>query len=155
MASVIIIKKENSLRPIDRISTFPNGLSRFIDVQRCLVTYNEQKSKYTLSAEFHPEVIPVCYLLVHTWRKEDFKVVGRKVIEAMQQMPKGATMVSSHVNAAQTASWCIWDTEHPEEVKAFLAKHVPEMQTTDIIPVVQFFPPGPESYKIMHMIASA
>lgn len=114
----------------------------------------EHNSKYTMAAEFSSEVISVCYLLVHTWRKEDFKVVGKKVVEAMQQVPKGATMVSSHINAALTGAWCIWDTEHPEEVKAFLAKHVPEMHTTDIIPVVQFFPPGPDSYKVMHSLAS-
>jgi hypothetical protein len=31
-------------------------------------------------------------MLVHTWAKEDFKTIGRKVIEAMQGLPQGATM---------------------------------------------------------------
>jgi len=96
----------------------------------------------------------VCFLLIHTWKKEDFKVVGRKVVEAMPGMPKGATMISSYIDARLTGAWCVYDTEHPEEVKSYLEKKVPEMRTTDIIPILQFFPPGGDSYKIMHILAS-
>ncbi len=96
----------------------------------------------------------MCYLIVHTWKKEDFKVVGRKVVEAMQGIPKGSTMLFSYIDARLTGAWCVWDTEKPEEVKNYFAKAVPEMHTTDIIPILQFFPPGGDSYKIMHSLAS-
>ena len=94
------------------------------------------------------------YLLIHTWKKEDFKATGRKVIEAMPGIPKGSTMVSSYIDARLTGAWCVWDTEHPEEVKKFFEKAVPEMQITDMVPILQFVPPGADSYKIMHSLAS-
>ena len=96
----------------------------------------------------------MCYLLVHTWKKEDFKTVARKVIEAMPGIPKGSSMVSSQVDARLTGAWCVWDTEKPEDVKNYLAKAVPEMHTTEIIPVLQFVPVGGDSFKIMHVLAS-
>ncbi|MDD1746295.1 MAG: hypothetical protein LUQ16_00870 [Methanomassiliicoccales archaeon] len=96
----------------------------------------------------------MCFLIIHTWKKEDFKVVGRKVIEAMPGAPKGSNMISSYVDSRLTGAWCIWDTENPEEVKKYLAKVVPEMHTADIIPILQFVPPGTDSYKIMHTLAS-
>jgi len=100
------------------------------------------------------EVLVVCYLFIHTWKKEDFKTVAKKVIEAMPGLPKGSSMVSSQVDARLTGAWCVWDTEKPEEVKSFLAKAVPEMHTTEIVPVLQFVPVGGDSFKIMHVLAS-
>jgi hypothetical protein len=80
--------------------------------------------------------------------------VGRKVIEALPKMPKGATMISSYVDARQTGAWCIYETENPEEVKHFMEKNVPEMHLTDIVPLLQFFPPAGDVYKIMHIMSS-
>lgn len=94
------------------------------------------------------------YLLVHTWKKEDFKVVGRKMIEALPGVPKDSTMLFSYADARQTGAWCVWDTEHPEEVVKYFAKTVPEMHLVDTIPLVQFFPPGPELYKLIHVLSS-
>lgn len=93
------------------------------------------------------------YMLVHTWNKEDFKLVGKKVIESMARLPKGQNMLFSYVDARLTGGWCIYDTENPEELKEFWDKNVPEMNTTDLVPLIQFFPPGLDSYKIMHIIS--
>lgn len=94
------------------------------------------------------------YLLVHTWRKEDFKTVGRKVIEAMPALPKGACMIASHISAGLTGAWCVYETENVQELKDFWAGHVPEMHMADVVPIIQFFPPGPESYKVMHILST-
>lgn len=93
------------------------------------------------------------YMLVHTWNKEDFKLVGRKVIESMPRLPKGHNMLFSYVDARQTGGWCIYDTEDPEGLKNFWDLSVPEMHTTEMTPILQFFPPGPDSYMIMHAIS--
>lgn len=93
------------------------------------------------------------YIVVHTWKKEDFKVVGKKVIEALPKLPKGITFVYSVTDARQTGAWCVYDTDRPADVKAFLDKNVPE-QTCEILPVIQFYPPGPDLYKIMHALTS-
>jgi len=92
-------------------------------------------------------------LALHTWKKENLKVVSRKVIEALPSLPKGSTIVSSNIDARQIGAWCFYETEHPEEVKKFLEARVPEM-TTEMIPVIQFYPPGADSYKLMHILAS-
>ena len=93
------------------------------------------------------------YMVVHTWKKEDFKVVGRKVIEVLQRLPRGTALVSTMTDARQTGAWCVYDTDKPEEVKALLQKNVPEM-TSEVLPVIQFFPPGPDLYKIIHSLSS-
>jgi Domain of unknown function (DUF3303) len=93
------------------------------------------------------------YMVVHTWKKEDFKVIGRKVIEALQNLPNGTTIVSSMTDARQTGAWCVYDTDKPAELKTFLDRNVPEM-TSEVLPVVQFFPPSPDLYKIVHILAS-
>lgn len=94
------------------------------------------------------------FMLTHTWKKENFKTVGRKVIESIPGLPKGTTMLFSYADARQTGAWCIYDTEHPDELVAFWNKMVPEMERVEIIPIVQFFPPGPDSYKLMHLMAT-
>jgi hypothetical protein len=38
-------------------------------------------------------------------------------------------------------------------VKAFLDKNVPEM-TSEMLPIIQFYPPGPDLYKIVHLLSS-
>ena len=94
------------------------------------------------------------FLLVHTWKKEDFKTVGRKVIESMPNLPKGQTMLFSYVDARLTGAWCVYETENTGDLKNFWEKNVPEMHLTEIIPLLQFFPPGADSYKLMHIMAS-
>jgi len=91
------------------------------------------------------------HMVVHTWKQEDFKVVGRKVIEALPRLPKGTAIISSMTDARQTGAWCVYDTDNPAGLKAFLDKNVPEM-TSEVLPVVQFFPPGPDLYNIMHVL---
>jgi hypothetical protein len=93
------------------------------------------------------------YMCVHTWKKEDFKVVGRKVVEVLPRLPKGTSLVSTMTDARQTGAWCVYDTDKPAEVKALLDKNVPEM-TSEMLPVIQFFPPGPDLYKIVHILSS-
>ncbi len=93
------------------------------------------------------------YMVVHTWKKENFKTVGRKVVEVLPRLPKGTAIVSSLTDARQTGAWCVYETEEPTQLKALLDKNVPEM-TSEILPVMQFFPPGPDVYKIMHILSS-
>lgn len=94
------------------------------------------------------------YLLTHRWKKEDFKTVGRKVIESMPGLPKGTMMLFSYADARQTGAWCVYETEHPDELVKYWNKMVPEMHDVEAIPLVQFFPPGPDSYKLIHMMAT-
>jgi hypothetical protein len=98
------------------------------------------------------EQVPL-YMCVHSWKKEDFKAVGRKVVEVLPRLPKGTTLVYSMTDARQTGAWCVYDTDKPDEVKALLDQNVPEM-TSEMLPVLQFYPPGPDVYKILHVLAS-
>lgn len=93
------------------------------------------------------------FIALHTWKEEDLKEVGRKVIEAMPNMPKGVTMISSFLDARKIGSWCIYETENPNELKEFLDENVPEM-TTEMIPVIQFCPPSADLYKLIHVLSS-
>jgi len=93
------------------------------------------------------------YMCLHTWKKEDFKVVGKNVVEAIPQLPQGTTLVYSMTDARQTGPWCVYDTDKPDEVKALLDRHVPQM-TTEFVPVIQFFPPSADIYKILHIVTS-
>ena len=90
------------------------------------------------------------YLALHTWKKENFTTIGRKVIESMPNLPKGVTMLASYTDARQTGAWCLYETESPEKVAEFWDRNVPEMGKTQMVPIIQFFPPGPDLYKIMH-----
>lgn len=94
------------------------------------------------------------YMLTHAWKKEDFKTIGRKVIESMQGLPKGATMLFSYCDAHQTGAWCVYETENPDELLKYWVGAVPEINQVDIIPIIQFFPPGLDSYKLIHLMAS-
>jgi len=78
--------------------------------------------------------------------------VARKVIEALQNLPKGTTIVNSHVDARLNGAWCVYETENPDELVKYLVKSVPEM-TSHAIPVIQFFPPGPDLYKMIHVMS--
>lgn len=48
-------------------------------------------------------------MVVHKWKKEDFPVAGKKVIEAMAQLPEGTTLCTSYCNADQTGACCLWE----------------------------------------------
>lgn len=74
-------------------------------------------------------------------------------MEALQGIPKGSTALFSYCDARQTGNWCIFDTEDPEGLNNYCIKAVPEMHVTDTIPIFQFFPPGPELYKFVHVLA--
>jgi hypothetical protein len=93
------------------------------------------------------------FLALHTWKKENLKVVAKKVVEALPTLPKGSTIVSSNLDARMIGAWCFYETEHPEEVKKYLDSKVPEM-TTEMIPVIQFYPPSGDVYKLVHILAS-
>ena len=92
------------------------------------------------------------FMVVHKWKKEDFNTVGKKVIELMQQVPEGVGMCSSYCSADQTGAWCLWEAGSVEQLENIF-KTVHEM-SSDIKPVVQFFPPSEDLYQIMHIILS-
>jgi len=98
------------------------------------------------------KTIPL-FIVVHKWKKEEFKTVAKKVIEAMQQLPEGMAMCTSYCDANQTGAWCLWEAESAEQLEKFLKKMIPEM-SCDAKPVVQFFPPSPDLYMLMHTILS-
>ena len=93
------------------------------------------------------------FIATHKWKKEDFKTVTKKVIEALQQTPEGATNCLSYVKAEMDGAWCVWEAKSAELVKDFLTKRVPEMET-EVTPVLQFFPPNPDLYGILHGLVS-
>jgi hypothetical protein len=93
------------------------------------------------------------FVAKHKWKKEDFKTVTRKVIEALQQIPKGMTNCYSYVKTEMDGAYCVWQAEKADDVKKFLTKKVPEMETK-VTPVVQFFPPNADLYGIMHGLVS-
>jgi hypothetical protein len=88
----------------------------------------------------------------HSWKREQYKVVARKVVEALQHLPNGHTIISSHVDARLNGAWCVYESENPEELVKFLTENVPEM-TNQAIPIIQFFPPGPDLYKMIHIMS--
>lgn len=92
------------------------------------------------------------FMVTHSWKNEQYKVVAKKVIEALQNLPKGDAIISSHVDARLNGAWCVYESGNPDGLVKYLTEHVPEM-TSQAIPVIQFFPPGPELYKMMHIMS--
>jgi hypothetical protein len=93
------------------------------------------------------------FVATHKWKKENFKTVTKKVIEALQQAPEGATNCLSYVTTEFDGAWCVWEAESAKLVKDFLTKMVPEMNT-EVTPVLHFFPPNPDLYAMLHTLAS-
>lgn len=91
------------------------------------------------------------FVAVHKWKKEDLKTVARKVIEAGNQPIEGFKMCSAYLRADQTGAWCVWEAKKAEQVKDFLNKWVPEMET-EVLPVLQWFPPSADLYAITHVL---
>lgn len=92
-------------------------------------------------------------MATHTWKKEDFRTVAKKVVEALQQIPEGITFCLSYATAEMDGAWCVWEAESADLVKNFLTEKVPEMET-EVTPILQFFPPHPDLYGILHTLAS-
>jgi hypothetical protein len=69
------------------------------------------------------------FMVVHKWKKEDFPVVGKKVIEVMAQLPEKMALCTSYCNADQTGAWCLWEAGSGEEIVEFLEKMVSEMSS--------------------------
>ncbi|KAF5074356.1 hypothetical protein DSECCO2_182500 [anaerobic digester metagenome] len=91
-------------------------------------------------------------MVTHSWKSEQYKLVARKVIEALQNLPKGTAIISSHVDARLNSAWCVYETGNPDELVSYLVKSVPEM-TSQAIPVIQFFPPCADLYKMIHVMS--
>jgi len=87
----------------------------------------------------------------HSWKKENFVTVTRKVVEALQQLPEGVTFCSSWVNSDMTKAWCVWEAKSAQQVKDYLKKKVPEMET-DTTPAIVFFPPTQDLYGVIHTL---
>ncbi len=92
------------------------------------------------------------FIVAHSWKSEQYKLVARKVIEALQHLPKGSAIISSHVDARLNGAWCVYESENPDELVKYLTNSVPEM-SNQVIPVIQFFPPGPDLYKMIHIMS--
>ena len=95
------------------------------------------------------------FAAVHTWKAKDFVTVGKKVLGALANLPKGIALCSSYVH--NTGGWCIYSAESQEggkQIKTFLNTAVPEM-TTDVTPVLQFFPPSPDIYPLIANLIAA
>ena len=92
-------------------------------------------------------------IAVHKWKKEDFNIVTKKVIEALQQVPEGTTNCFSYVKQEMDGAYCVWEAESAELVQNFMTKAVPEMETK-VKPVLQFYPPAPDLYGILHTLVS-
>jgi len=93
------------------------------------------------------------FVAVHKWKKKDLKIVAKKVIEAGNQPIKSFKMCYAYMKADQTGAWCVWEAEKAEQVKNFLTKWVPEMET-EVLQVLQWFPPSADLYTITHVLIS-
>ena len=89
------------------------------------------------------------FVAVHTWKAEAFVTIAKKVLGALGNLPKDIVLCSSYVH--NTGGWCIYSAESQgagKQIKDFLTTSVPEM-TTDVTPVLQFFPPSPDIYPLI------
>ncbi len=93
------------------------------------------------------------FITYHKWPKENVKLVAKKVIEALAQVPEGTALQSSMLRADMTGAVCIWQAKSAEQIQDYIRKMVPEMET-DVVPALQFFPPAAEVYTIMHALIS-
>jgi len=93
------------------------------------------------------------FIATHKWKKEDFKTVTKKVIEALQQTLEGATLCASYVKMGMDGAWCVWQAESAELVQNFMTEMVPEMETK-VTPALQFYPPDSDLYAIIHTLVS-
>jgi hypothetical protein len=95
------------------------------------------------------------FVAVHTWKKEDFVTVAKRVIEVLADPPEGIVLCSSYVY--DTGAWCVYTSElsnAEKKIEDFLKKSVPKMKT-EVKPVLQFFPPSQDIYPLVHQIIEA
>ena len=91
---------------------------------------------------------------MHQWKNEDLKTVTRKVIEALQTLPPGVSLVDTWMSGDE--AWCIWEGASPElgqQVKAYLDGKVPEMYT-EVKEVIRWFPPSADLFMFIHRLVS-
>jgi hypothetical protein len=93
------------------------------------------------------------FIMYHKWPKENVKMVAKKVIEALAQVPEGSALVSTHLRADMAGAVCIWQAKSAEQIQDYIRKMVPEMET-DVVPALQFFPPAADVYTVMHALIS-
>ena len=67
------------------------------------------------------------FMVTHSWKHEQYKLVAKKVIEALQNLPKGDAIISSHVDARLTGAWCVYESGNPDELVKYLTKQVLNM----------------------------
>jgi hypothetical protein len=91
------------------------------------------------------------FIMNHTWKKENTKIVSKKVIEALANPPEGSTILNSYLRADLTGAVCIWQAKSVDQIQDWIRGMVPEMGT-DAVPALQFFPPGPDIYPIIHTL---
>ena len=94
------------------------------------------------------------FVAVHTWNKDKFVTVCGKVLNALAKLPKDVTLCASYVY--DTGAWCVYTAGQGGEtqIRNFLTTHVPDM-TTNVTPVLTFFPPTPEIYPLIGQIMQA
>ena len=74
--------------------------------------------------------------------------------ELVVSLPEDICLCCSYV--AGLEAWCIYKAkskEAGEKVKDFLREKVPEMET-EVKPVLQFYPPSPDLYALMHTLVT-
>ena len=93
------------------------------------------------------------FMMSHKWKKEDFKLVTKKVIECLAHVPEGTAVLSTYSKVDSTGAVCIWQANSGEQIVDYMRKTVPEMES-DVVPVLQFFPPAPDIYTIIYSLIS-
>ncbi len=106
-----------------------------------------------LNANVEVKMPMALFIMYHKWKREETKLVAKKVIEALAQVPEGTALVSSYMRADQTGAVCIWQARTAEQIQDYIRKMVPEMET-DVVPALQFFPPAADIYSVMHSLIS-
>ncbi|HDO41514.1 MAG TPA: hypothetical protein ENH03_01240 [Candidatus Bathyarchaeota archaeon] len=94
------------------------------------------------------------FLAIHKWKKEDNMTVTRKVLEVLRSLPEDICPCFSYVGNLE--AWCIYKAkskEAGEKIKEFFEQRIPEMET-EVKPVLQFYPPSPDIYTIIHTLVA-
>jgi len=90
------------------------------------------------------------FVVIHRWKKEHFKAIAKKIIEA--KLPKDAKLCSTIVRKDKAGGWCVWEAESEKPITSFL-KTIPEWES-EVVEAAQWFPPSPDLYGIMHALIS-
>jgi hypothetical protein len=90
------------------------------------------------------------FVAIHKWKKEDFKTVAKKIIEA--KLPNDAKLCSTYVKKDMIGGWCVWEAASEKPILNFV-KTIPEMGT-EVVEAGQWFPPSFDLYGIIHALIS-